>query len=178
MRKLAILALLLSLTGCASSPYGNFAENSTPVINQKLAAETVKQLVRVYPPASTRFNMGIATPDAYGKTLVATLRARGYSVLEFNPEGANEATTTPRPAVATTFPGSAALNLRYIVDSPINTEQSTTSHRVTGSVDGQESAPANNLYRVTVLVGSQSLTRAYITQNSSVYPVGAWARKE
>ena len=179
MRKFATLALLLTLTGCVSSPYGNFAENSTPQINQKLAAETVKQLVRVYPPASTRFNMGNATPDTYGKTLVATLRARGYSVLEYNPEGAKPVTTpAPKAMVATVNPGSASLNLRYIVDSPINADQSSTSSRLNGGAASQENAPANNLYRITVLVGSQSLTRAYITQSSSVYPVGAWARKE
>ena len=37
----------------------------------------------------------------------------------------------------------------------------------------------SNLYRVTLLVGNQSLTRAYsAAQNGTLYPAGAWVRKE
>lgn len=51
--------------------------------------------------------------------------------------------------------GSQGLSLRYVLD-----------------------IPEQNLYRVTVLVGSRSLSRAYETQNSTLSPAGAWARKE
>ena len=37
---------------------------------------------------------------------------------------------------------------------------------------------AANLYRVTLLVGDQSLTRAYLAHNGAVHPAGAWVRKE
>jgi hypothetical protein len=35
-----------------------------------------------------------------------------------------------------------------------------------------------NLYRVTLLVGHQSMTRAYLAQDSTVHPAGLWSRKE
>ena len=35
-----------------------------------------------------------------------------------------------------------------------------------------------NLYRVTVMVGQKSLSRAYLAQNNRVAPAGAWVRKE
>lgn len=50
---------------------------------------------------------------------------------------------------------SAGLSLRYILD-----------------------APERNLFRVTVLVGSQSLSRAYLHNDGALLPAGAWTRKE
>ncbi len=41
-----------------------------------------------------------------------------------------------------------------------------------------DQASGSNLYRVTLLVGAQTLTRAYLTQDDRVNPAGAWARKE
>lgn len=46
--------------------------------------------------------------------------------------------------------------LFYVVDSPIKP----------------------NLYRVTLMIGHQSLSRAYSVQNNSLYPMGSWVRKE
>ncbi|MEI7995190.1 MAG: hypothetical protein WCH01_09845 [Methylococcaceae bacterium] len=34
------------------------------------------------------------------------------------------------------------------------------------------------MYRVTLLVGNQSMTRAYLVQDSTVHPAGLWSRKE
>lgn len=35
-----------------------------------------------------------------------------------------------------------------------------------------------NLYRVTLQIGDQSLTRAYLVQDGSIFPAGSWVRKE
>jgi hypothetical protein len=154
MRKLMGLApllfLLAGLAGCASiEPYGNFlGANAPATLNEKLAADTVKQLTVLYPPASTRFDLGQSTPDAYGSALVESLRIKGYAILEFEPDEAASA-----DSAATAGPG---LSLRYVLDAPAST----------------------NLYRVTLMVGSQSLSRAYVAQNDSVAPAGAWVRKE
>ena len=154
MRKLMGLApllfLLAGLAGCASiEPYGNFlGANAPATLNEKLAADTVKQLTVLYPPASTRFDLGQPTPDAYGSALVESLRIKGYAILEFEPD---EAASAGKPNTA--GPG---LSLRYVLDAPAST----------------------NLYRVTVMVGSQSLSRAYVAQNETVAPAGAWVRKE
>ena len=151
MRKLMGLApLMFLLAGCASiEPYGNFlGANAPATLNERLAADTVKQLTVLYPPASTRFDLGQPTPDAYGSALVESLRIKGYAILEFEPDEAAQADNpdTARPG----------LSLRYVLDAPAST----------------------NLYRVTVMVGSQSLSRAYVAQNETVAPAGAWVRKE
>ena len=59
MRKLMGLAPLLflsaGLAGCASTePYGNFlGANAPATVNESLAADTVQQLVTLYPPAGS-----------------------------------------------------------------------------------------------------------------------------
>jgi hypothetical protein len=154
MRKLLGLAplmfLLAGLAGCASiETYGNFlGANAPATLNEKLAADTVKQLTVLYPPASTRFDLGQPTPDAYGSALVESLRIKGYAILEFEPD---EAASVDNPDTAR-----SGLSLRYVLDAPAST----------------------NLYRVTVMVGAQSLSRAYVAQNETVAPAGAWVRKE
>ncbi|EKT4503793.1 TPA: conjugal transfer protein TrbH [Pseudomonas aeruginosa] len=155
MRKIATIALLAVLAGCASKPYGNFLENAPLSTNQKLAADSVKQLVAVYPPASTRLNLVHEAPDAYGRALVSTLRARGYALQEVTDEAAKKPVES-KPAPATAYPASPGLALSYVIDNPTDT----------------------NLYRVTLTVGSQSLTRAYVAQNNTVHPAGEWTRKE
>lgn len=153
MRKvLLISALIAGLSGCATnSPYGNYSA-APATYGKTMASDTVAHLVTIYPPALTRWNIMQPADDAYGTALVALLRGRGYSVNEYSPEAAKKA----QPANQTAYtPG---VDLRYVVDSL---------------------APAADLYRVTVVVGSQPISRAYIPQkNGTVAAAGSWARKE
>ena len=95
MRKLAIVALLAFLLGgitaCTSKvpyQYGNFAPPSAVAnLNETIVADTVKQLIELYPPASTRFDFGQPATDAYGTQLVQSLRLNGYALSEFVPCG-------------------------------------------------------------------------------------------
>ena len=110
-----------------------------------------QQLAVLYPPAKTRLELQQATPDAFGQALVLTLRERGYALLEFNPASAKaQATAASEPA------SPAALPLRYVLDQ----------------------AGDSNLYRLTLLVGNQSITRPYLVQDGSFAPAGYWVRKE
>ena len=110
-----------------------------------------QQLAVLYPPAKTRLELQQATPDAFGQALVLTLRERGYALLEFNPASAKaQATAASEPA------SPAALPLRYVLDQ----------------------AGDSNLYRLTLLVGHQSITRPYLVQDGSFAPAGYWVRKE
>jgi hypothetical protein len=104
MRKLLghapLLFLLAGLAGCASTePYGNFlgGPHAPATLNERLAADTVKQLTVLYPPASTRFDLGQPTPDAYGSALVESLRIKGYAILEFEPDEAAPADKREQP---------------------------------------------------------------------------------
>ena len=147
MHQFALAALLaMALAGCASTaPYGNFATHPPAGLEERIAADTVKQLVALYPPARTRFHLGQPTPDAYGSALVEALRAKGYALVEVK--------TSPQETAPATAPG---LSLHYVLDA----------------------VASPNLYRVTVMVGQKSLSRAYLAQNNRVAPAGAWVRKE
>lgn len=152
MRNLAIVALLAAgLAGCASpGRYGNFVADNAPAnLNEVLATDSVKRLVTLYPPARTRFKLGQPTPDAYGAGLLEGLRAKGYAVAEFNDGPATTASKEAGQGAA------GGVSLRYVVD-----------------------APASNLYRVTVTVGPQALSRAYRVQDNKVSPAGAWSRSD
>ncbi len=121
MRQFALSALLvMALAGCASTaPYGNFATEPPAGLEERIVADTIKQLVALYPPARTRFHLGQPTPDAYGSALVEALRARGYALVEFK-EAA--------PATA------LGLSLHYVLDAAA----SPNLYRVTVTV-GQKS---------------------------------------
>lgn len=147
MRICIAIFVCLWLTGCANSPYGNFSEHSTPVINQQLASATVRQMAAVYPPASTRLLIAQDVVDGYGIALVRGLRAAGYSVQELAPK----TNTVEKPGS-----GSTSLAVNYIIDSSKDI----------------------NLYRVTLLVGRQSLSRAYAIENDRLQAMGAWVYRE
>ena len=155
MTKLACITLLIaSLAGCAtrdadtSSAYGNFVQNSPAACDQKMAEDAVKRLVAMYPPARTRFDLQQSTSDAFGTALVASMRGKGYALMEYKPAPGSQDLATPngqRPvpakapaAGAIAKPTAATLSLRYILDLD----------------------QGSNLYRVTLLVDNQTLTRA------------------
>jgi type IV secretion system protein TrbH len=113
-RFFSLTAAVFLLVGCATTEtVGNFVPaQTTPSLNRTMAYDTVKQLVPLYPPASTRFNLGQPTPDSYGTALVEFLRAKGYSILEFKPGS--------QPVNSTTEP--PALPLHYVLDAAAGTD--------------------------------------------------------
>lgn len=150
-----ILLCAVGLGGCAAtpSPYGNFLSEVPAGTDRTVADDAVRQLATVYPPANTRFDLQQATPDAFGQRLTAALRAKGYAVQESTPPPA--AKERPPRAEGDVIPGSApVVPLRYVLDS------------------------AADLVRITLVVGEQSLTRAYLAQDGTIHPAGAWVRKE
>jgi hypothetical protein len=160
MQKIVMTVLfLVSLVGCAtSSPYGNYADASLDR-NQMMAEATVSKLAALYPPAHTRFKLQQPTTDAYGVALVQAMRDKGYALVEYAPQGQGSApsSATQASAAASTAIATPGLDLRYVVDAPAS----------------------NSLYRVTVLVGAQSISRAFtVAPDGKLYPAGAWVRKE
>ncbi|HEX8883982.1 MAG TPA: conjugal transfer protein TrbH [Noviherbaspirillum sp.] len=154
-RVLFALLCTAGLAGCAAtpSPYGNFIPEAPEGVGRTVAEDAVKQLTVVYPPANTRFDLQQPTPDPFGTWLSQSLRAKGYAVQEgAAPPGAQGRTARGEGGMAAGAP--VVLPLRYVFDQ------------------------AANLYRVTLLVGEGSLTRAYLAQNGAVHPAGAWVRKE
>ena len=170
MRKLIVAVLFsLGLAGCAThAPYGNFVANPAGLNQQEIASDTVEKITELYPPAKTRLELQQPTPDAFGMALVRGLRDRGYALLELDPEAAkaqqrratrlNESTPSTEATAASANQAltGSGLPLRYVFD------------QFTGT----------NMYRVTIMVGNQSLTRPYSQENGGVVPVGYWVRKE
>jgi hypothetical protein len=153
---LSALLCTVGLAGCATAPppYGNFIREAPEGYGRTVAEDAVRQLTVVYPPANTRFDLPQQPiPDPFGTWLMQSLRAKGYAVQEgAAPPGAPSRTAPGEGGMAAGAP--AVLPLRYVFDR------------------------AADLYRVTLLVGDQSLTRAYLAQNGAVHPAGAWVRKE
>ena len=110
-------------------------------------ALAISRGARRWPPAKTRLELKQATPDAFGIALVKGLRESGYAIVEFSPNQIEG----PSAAEANILP------LGYALDQ-------------IGSDDA-------NIYRLTLLVGNESLTRPYIEKNGSVIP-GYWTHKE
>jgi len=157
MRKLIVAVLLsLGLAGCAThAPYGNFVENPAGLNQREVASDSVEKITELYPPAKTRFELQQPTPDAFGMALVRGLRDRGYALLEFDPEAA-KAQQQASTATANPTPTGSGLPLRYVFD------------QFTGT----------NMYRVTIMVGNESLTRPYSQESGGIVPAGYWVRKE
>ncbi|MCK0509590.1 conjugal transfer protein TrbH [Aromatoleum buckelii] len=163
MKRFALVALVaFALGGCATTtPYGNFIQPSVTADQQQLAGDAAKQLVALWPPAKTQFELQQPTPDEFGAALVSNLRAAGYAVLEYALERTSSADNaapdqTAGEPLAVAPPTTAALALRYVLDHDAG----------------------SGLYRLTLLVGSQSITRPYLEQNRTLIPAGYWARKE
>lgn len=158
MRKSASIALLLaSITGCATNPpqsqgiHGNFVPAETATYQQQFAADAIRQLEQLYPPASTRFDLRQPAPDPFGMSLTGSLRGLGYALMEMkSPAAASNG--APSPVAG----GDGCVPLNYIVDAV--------------STDG--------MYRVALFIGKQSLTRAYLVRDGVAHPAGAWVRKE
>jgi hypothetical protein len=160
MRKIACLALLaLALGGCATTSiqYGNFAQ-SAALDQEVLATDAVQQLATLYAPARTRLELQQPASDPFGQALLQSLRNKGFALLEFAPvnssaQAASSAAVQSRTS-ATPAP-SEVLPLRYVLDQ----------------------AGESSLYRLTLWVGQQSITRPYLAQNGT-FPAGYWVRKE
>ncbi|WP_425327711.1 conjugal transfer protein TrbH [Pseudomonas nitroreducens] len=145
----SVLILCACVAACTQSRYGNFAKQIPPAYNLQLANDTARQLTAVYPPASTALHIEQPATDDYGMALLRSLREAGYAVREFDPRA-----RTGAPTASTAPEQAQALN--YIVDAP----------------------EGGNFYRVTVLLGSESLSRGYAAQNGRLRSLGAWVRKE
>ena len=76
----ALLALAI-LSGCGKrqGQYGNLAEADSV----ELVQDAMSALLANYPPAKTRLALVQETEDAFGASLIETMRASGYAVAEY-----------------------------------------------------------------------------------------------
>jgi len=77
-----MLVLIVLLAGCATTQYGNHVTDNSSSRNTTIASDAAFQLMQLYPPASTRFNLQHPTTDAFGAVFIENLRMGGYAVQE------------------------------------------------------------------------------------------------
>ena len=82
--RILILVLLFALSGCATTQYGNYVEDNSEAHNSIIASDAAYQLMQIYSPASTRFNMQHPTTDPFGAALIRSLRTGGYAIQEIS----------------------------------------------------------------------------------------------
>jgi hypothetical protein len=161
MRRLSVvLGFGLLLAGCLSpSPYGYLVKGAVPPqMPERLAQDTVTRMEVLYPPAQTRLALTHPATDAYGVALIEALRRKGYALMEsrantrMNPSTRDDMPRAVQPAVS----HDVGLPFGYVVDGPFEPR----------------------LYRVTVFIGAQSLSRAYRMDQQGFAQAGAWVRKE
>lgn len=161
MRRLTLVLWVgLLLAGCVSpSPYGYLVKGVVPPqMPERLAQDTVMRMEAVYPPAHTRLALTHPATDVYGVALIQALRHKGYGVMEHVDTHVIPSTRDEqharieRPAVS----HGEGVPFRYVVDGPFEPR----------------------LYRLTVFIGSQSLSRVYRMDAHVIAQAGAWVRKE
>ena len=161
------ISVLILLSGCAmTQPYGSFIQNPSPAFSQYsevLAIDVADQIRRLYPAASTQFDLRHNANDAFGQALIDKLRSDGFAVIENvspansflaaiqSPEDSENASNTPISGKAIQHNG---LALGYIIDQ------------------------SGDLYHVSIMIEDQQLTRAFIAQSGQIQPAGLWVRKE
>jgi hypothetical protein len=158
--------ILLLLGGCATTqPYGNFIQNPSPAFDQysKVMADDVAyQIGRLYPAASTQFDLRHNATDAFGQALIDKLRSDGFAVLEN--------TTPANPFLAAIQSPEDSEN----TSTPISVEDIKNHGLTLGYIIDQ----SGDLYHVSILIEDQQLTRAFIAQSGQIQPAGFWVRKE
>lgn len=161
MRRLSLILWVgLVLAGCVGpSPYGYLVNGAVPPqMPEWLAQDTVTRMEALYPPAHTRLALTHPATDAYGLALIKLLRRKGYGVMESRVNTRTTLTTRDdRPArLEPVVNKEEGIPFRYVVDGPFEPR----------------------LYRVTVFIGSQSLSRVYRIDAQVIAQAGAWVRKE
>jgi hypothetical protein len=148
MRKIALMALLAAVAGCAAGPKpdsaGSFA-TANAATDKKMADDAARKLVALYPPAQTHFVLQHAADDHFGTSLLTTLREQGYALQEYKPK------TKPDAGGK-----GASRELSWVFDQPAETR----------------------LYRVTLTIDTQSLSRVYLAKDGTVAPASYWVHKE
>ena len=160
-RLMLLLGMGLVLTGCVNAgPYGYAITGNIPSsMAERLAQDTVAKMEAVYPPALTRLTLMHPATDPFGTALTEALRRKGYGLWEAHRDIVRSPSTRDEQHAYIEHPTVShdeGLPFRYVVDGPFD----------------------SRFYRVTVFVGTQSLSRAYHMDAQVMAQAGAWVRKE
>lgn len=128
-----------------------------------MADDVADQIGRLYPAATTQFDLRHNANDAFGQMLIDKLRSDGFAVLE---------STSPANSFL------AAIHSSEEPENSNNTSIIEESTRNNGLALGYIIDQSDDLYHVSILIEDQQLTRAFIVQSGQIQPAGLWVRKE
>ena len=159
--------ILLLLGGCAmTQPYGSFIQNPSPAFSQYskvMADDVTDQIARLYPAASTQFDMLHPASDPFGQALIDSLRMHGYAVQE---------TIKPdNPLLAVALPD-------LIDETDVQSQQIVQAETKSGLALRYIIDQSDDLYHVSILIEDQRLTRAFVAQSGQIKPAGLWVRRQ
>jgi hypothetical protein len=194
MQKYCTLVLLLIALSACTPASNNYAKLSDGY-NAQMATDTAHQLVAFYPPASTHFTLSEASKDTFGLTLQKSLRESGYGIQESQGLGdwlprtvpaANEHSKilipAPKPSLSKDALNSDDPNMDSSDDlsqpQPIKSNAPVSTSVNSLALSYIVDAVGSDLYRVSVKIGTQIMSRVYSISGSRVVAAGAWARKE
>jgi hypothetical protein len=151
MRYLTLISLLfvLGLSGCTTINHGNYLGTRNLDQERFLAGDAIKQLKETFPPAQNQLDLQLKTIDIFGLYLLENLRTEGYAVNEFKEKPFFDL-SSENDSIKNGVP------FAYVVDK----------------------AKESDFIRVTLLVGEQSLTRAYKVVDDEMKPAGYWFYRE
>lgn len=151
MRYLTLISLLfvLGLSGCTTINHGNYLGTRNIDQERFLARDAIKQLKDTFPPAQNQLDMQHKTLDLFGLYLVENLRTEGYAVKEYKEKPFYDLSSADDSV-------NDGVPFAYVVDK----------------------AKESDFIRVTLLVGEQSLTRAYKVDEDMMKPAGYWFYRE
>lgn len=171
MRTLFILFLIATLGACASDPLVK-KDRSHFSRDEKIATDAVDQLMRIYSPAKTQFNVIESTPVDFGALLVQKLRAKGYAVAEFKLRTKDIGAVFENDSFGATYPTKPADQAAEMPRVPAWRSPGIELRYVLVH------SRAPDFSRITLKIGNSLLARAYLTDNVSIAPAGVWIFEE
>ncbi|MDR4513619.1 conjugal transfer protein TrbH [Nitrosomonas sp.] len=149
-----------------TQPYGSFIQNPSPEFNQYskvMADDVADQIGRLYPAASTQFDMLHPASDPFGQALIDSLRMHGYAVQE---------TIKPdNPLLAVALPD-------LVNETDVQSQQIVQAETKSGLALRYIIDQSDDLYHVSILIEDQRLTRAFVDQSGQIKPAGLWVRRQ
>lgn len=159
LSSLIACTISLSLSACSTvGHFGNHLSEEDQASELVFSRAAISKIEELYAPAKVQFQLKHPAEDSFGQQLIKGLREKGYALVEHVPPPAFslEETEPEQPKATIAGYSTRELPLQYILDRP-----------------GQ-----SDLYRLSLLIDGQALSRAYVLQNDKLYPAGQWVRQE
>ena len=77
---ISILFLMLTISGCTTSQYGDFTTDTQSSLAQQIMSDAVARLIQSYPVGKTVFHLDNTTTKQAGEYLENSLRDSGFGV--------------------------------------------------------------------------------------------------